>query len=548
MEIFKRLFSYFTPHFYKIILSCICGAVAAGLDLASMWIIKIVIDSTLTKGQKIIYCGILLIGGIFIIKILLEYVEGMINILIERKVIYQLQRRLFAHFQKLPLNKISKYSIGENISRLINDIESLGNIMTSEIYSITNNVVLIIGAVVFLTLIDWKLFLLSIIVMPFALITLYFSRSKFQIFSKRVQEKLGILISFIQDTLSKIIIVKGFLFDGFLNKKFEKINNDYIVSKVHMEKLTRLFMGLVEIITSSLILILIWYGGMAIIQKKITLGELIAFIGYTSYLIGPLMMLGISYLSINEAIGIGRRYFEIIDEPQEDDTNRESLPTEIKEISSQCVGFKYEDKYVLKDINLTIRKGDKVAIIGPSGSGKSTLMLLLSSFYEPTNGVITINGKDMRLIKREDIRKKILYCSSSPMLFNTTVKENLTLGKEIKESQITEACRIACALDFILLLQDGFDTEIGKGINLSAGESQRLALARALLQDPEIFIFDETISSVDNDTQTKIMENLDKKFDSKTIICISHKLLPITFKKIFTMDNGKVYALSEHKK
>ncbi len=545
MKIIKGIFPYLKPYLPKLIFIIFCGGIIAFLELLPIWIIKNIIDKLLaTSSLKILIYGIALLSGIILFKVVFEFITNILIVVVERRFIYNLQEVFFSHILKLPLIKIKNYTTGDNISRITNDIERLGSTVITIANDIVKNVVMVIGAIIFLSIIHWKLFLCSCIALPFLLLTFSLSK-KFQALSKKTQEELAKIVSWLSEVLNKMLLVKTLFAEQILQKKFKDINKGYIKAILREIKLMALLKGGIGIITYVMIFAVLFYGGYEIVHKRLSVGELIAFIGYVSMLIGPLISLGMNYADIQETIGIGNRYFELIDEEGEQE-GKYPLSAITKGIIFNDVSFTYneKDEYVFKNINFIIKKGEKIAIIAPSGTGKTTLVSLILLFYRPTKGFIKIDDHNINIFTLKSLREKIIYCPSLPMLFNASIKENILLGRDpINENKLIEVCQNVYAQGFIEELPLGYNTILQEeGGGLSEGQRQRIALARALLSNPEVLILDEATSSLDPETEGKIMEGLWKMLKDKTIIFVTHKPLPLNMvDKVYTLQNNGIF-------
>ena len=362
---------------------------------------------------------------------------------------------------------------------------------------------------------------------------------------------MAILTSVLQETLSAIRIIKAFTMENYEKKKFKDRNKEYFVAEIRSRRIAALIGPLIGFISSFGVAFIVWFGGKQVIEGVMTTGEFIAFMGGLISLYRPLSKLGDVNSIIQQALASGERIFEILDTPStiKNPPNPIYLSEFKDKIEFRNVSFKYEDEVVLKNINLEIKKGETVALVGPSGAGKTTLANLLARFYDPHEGQILIDGKDLRKVDLSSLRNLLGIVTQSTILFNDTIYNNISYGNpKATEKQIIEAAKAANAHSFIEKLKDGYQTCIQeKGQRLSGGQAQRIAIARALLKNPSILILDEATSEVDSESEALIQEALKRLLKSRTALIIAHRLSTIKdADKIVVLKDGKIIDMGKH--
>ncbi|RLI01011.1 ABC transporter ATP-binding protein, partial [Candidatus Bathyarchaeota archaeon] len=381
----------------------------------------------------------------------------------------------------------------------------------------------------------------------------------FSIFGKKIRpvisksrEYFADITSTLWENISGIRVVRAFATEDYERKKFQKPNNAYYEMMIKATSLRAIFLPLTGLIGGFVMVIVYWLGGMRVIEGRIGIDTLYVFSSYVSMLMRPMGMIGMIWTGYQRMAAAGERVFQIIEtEPEvKDKPNAIELKNIKGHIKFENVYFGYEkDKPILKNINLEIKPGETVALLGPTGSGKSTLIRLLMRFYDVTSGRILVDGHDIRDVKLKSLRRHIGIVSQEIFLFNRTVKENISFGKpDASMDDVIRAAKIAQAHEFITNFPNGYETIIGeRGLNLSGGQRQRIAIARALLLDPKILILDDSTSSVDVDTEYEIQKALNALLKNRTTLVITQRISTIrNADKIIVMDNGEIIEEGDH--
>lgn len=464
------------------------------------------------------------------------------------------RRKVFAHLESLSQGFFEKAQVGKIVSTLVNDIGQVNQLITGGFVTVLADGVTLIGVLIIIFVFkDWRLSLLALSVYPIYIINFLVMRSKLESNASKISELRGVIYSDLQEKLAGVQVVKSYAQERAEVRQYTSLNRDNLNLNVRQNTMGTGLWVRAEVIGAIGTAIVLYFGGRAVIDGTLKQGDLVEFLMLASaYLYAPTVRL----IQLNDQIartqaGL-RRIFEILDtEPAVQSAPDAPLMPPIKgNIRYEDVWFAYEpEQYVLKDINLDIKPGQMIALVGGSGSGKTTIIKLLSRHYDVSKGRITIDGHDLRDVNLESLRRQIGVVLQESLLFHTTIRENLRYGKlDATDEEIIEAARAANLHHVIESLPKGYDTKIGEeGIKLSVGEKQRLAIARALLADPRILVLDEATSSLDSETEALIQDAMDTLMKGRTTFAIAHRLSTIVkADQIVVMEKGVVKEIGNH--
>ena len=493
---------------------------------------------------------------IFFLKNLFFYINNVSLSYVQTKMIVDIRNKLFNHISSLPLSFFHKNKTGELTSITVNDVTNMRTTFTQSIQNLINQPLSLIVMLAMLFMINTKLSLLMLIAAPisFTIVTILVNSIKRKATRSSIQ--IAGLTTILQEMLSGIKIVKSFIAEKKESLKFKKSNNRFFKLIMQQEKLRFLNAPINEMIGGALGAILLWIGGSAVLFPEYQPLEAEKFVRFIIFLFAMLQparkLTGVASI-MQQGIASAERVFSILDVKL---TNEDSNKlTEIKSFNSsiefQNVSFTYEssNKPAIDNVNFTINKGDYVALIGESGAGKSTTIDLLMRFYDPSKGTIKIDGTNLKKISKKSLREHIGIVPQDIILFNDTVKNNISYGFENPNiADIKKAAKAANAFDFINDLPNGFDTIIGeRGAKLSGGQKQRLSIARAIFKNPKILILDEATSSLDSESEQKVKNAIDNLVKDRTVIVIAHRLSTIiNSDKILVFENGSIIDSGKH--
>jgi len=546
---------YLRPYRLSLILAVICIVFVTLTSLIAPWLTgKGLIDKVIVeKNISLLNLIALAFIALVIVKGTFSYLQTYLTSFLGYKIVVDMRNQIFQHLQRLSLSFYKRRRTGEIMSRLINDTNVVQNVLVESIMRLILNIFLVIGVLIFIFYIDWSLSLFILIILPLLVLILGKLGSQIKKFSNLVQMKIADISSIIQEVVGGIEVIKSFVTEKKETQKFQIQNIENFRLNMKRIRFVAILPPLMEILTTIGLAVILWYGGLKVIRGGLTIGELVAFLGYIALAVNPLDRIGRDYSQYQQALACAERMFEILDtEPEIRESPRAIEMPRIKGyIQFRNIFFSYDNKeVVLNDINLDLRPGEKVALVGQSGVGKTTLVSLIPRFYDPTSGSILIDGYEIRNVKLASLRRQIGIVSQETFLFSGTIRDNIAYGKaEVTNEEIVAAAKKANAHNFIMALEKGYATPVGeRGVNLSGGQKQRIAIARAILRDPCILILDEATSAVDAEAEALIQEALQKLMKERTTIVIAHRLSTILrADKIVVLQEGKIEGVGIHK-
>ena len=495
----------------------------------------------------------ILVFLIFLLKNLFWYAQSFLIVRVEQGVIMDLRNKLYSHFHLLPLEYFHGQKTGVLISRITNDITLVRGAVANGFAEALRQIFLLL---VYLSLVfwaSWKLAMIALLLFPPAMLIIGKFGQKVRKSGYLSQEKMGNMTSILQETISGIRVVKAFVMEKFEIKKFMETTRDYFRTMVKLTRIGSLAPPMTEILGVFGAVLLLWFAGKDILTGNLDAGRFFLFLFAMLSLMQPVRTLSNLNIDIQQGLVAGKRIFEVLDVPPKiknypDAIKKESLE---KNVTFNDICFSYDsDKEVLSNISLVVNAGEAVALVGPSGAGKSTLMDLLPRFYDPTSGEIKIDGIELRKIDLGSLRNLMGIVTQETILFNDTIWNNIAYGHEQASGErVYDAAKAANAHDFIMATSKGYQTIIGdRGVKLSGGEKQRLAIARALFKNPPILIFDEATSSLDSESEALVQEAMDRLMKGRTVFVIAHRLSTIqNVDKIIVLDHGRIVQTGDHK-
>lgn len=552
-EIYKRILVFVKPYWKKLFLAMIFMLGVAATSSALAFLVKPALDGIFfEKNYKMLKLMPLAILVAYGLKGVFNFSQEYLMNYVGQKVIVDIRQTLYEHIQRLSLFHFITTPIGQLISRITGDVNILQASVSRAITSIIKDLFTAIGLIGVIFYRDFKLALIAFFILPILFIPIFQFGLKTKHYSYKANVVMGNILSFLKEYFSGIRIVKVFNLEERGKKIFMDENLKFFKNYMKQIKVRAISGPIIEFLSAIAIASVIWYGGKEVIAGNSTPGNFFSFITAMILLYEPIKRLNGSYSTIQEGIGAAKRVFEIIDVDSEMANERPGCK-EIKEfrekIEFKNVSFKYDKDYVLKDFNLTVRKGEKIGIVGSSGGGKSTLVNLLPRFYELKEGSILIDGVDIRDYSLKSLRNIIAMVTQEIILFNATIKENILFGRaDASNDDVIQAAKHANAHNFISKFPDGYDTNIGEmGEILSGGERQRIAIARAFIKDAPIIILDEATSALDTQSEREVQKALDELMEGKTAFIVAHRLSTlINATRIIVLKNGNIIEEGTH--
>jgi subfamily B ATP-binding cassette protein MsbA len=496
----------------------------------------------------------ILIFLIFLVKNLFWYAQSFLIVGVEQGVIMDLRNKLYSHFHLLPLEYFHGQKTGVLISRITNDITLVKGAVANGFAEALRQGFLLLVYLFLVFWASWKLALFALLLFPPAAIIIGRFGQKVKKSSVLTQEKMGSMTSVLQETISGIRVVKAFVMEKFEIKKFTDATKDYFKTMVKLTRIGSLGPPLTEILGVFAAVLLLWFAGKDIVAGNLDPGRFFLFLFAILSLMQPVRSLSQLNIDIQQGLAAAKRIFEVLDtEPKIKDRPEAIRINSLKDkVAFENISFSYDssDKEVLSHINLEVKAGEIVALVGPSGAGKSTLMDLLPRFYDPTFGEIRIDGMDIKQINLRSLRNLMGIVTQETILFNDTVWNNIAYGhNHAPRAEVESAAKAANAHQFLMSMPQKYQTIIGdRGVKISGGERQRLAIARALFKNPPILIFDEATSSLDTESEVLVQEAIDRLMKGRTVFVIAHRLSTIqNADKIVVLEDGRIVQMGDHK-
>ncbi len=557
----KRVFSLFKPHRLEVSLTLITVTVGVLLGLASPFFIKIIIDKGLQTGDtRLIGTYSLLTIAVTLLAALATLLYGYQGVVIGQKIMRKMRNDLFTHLQGMSLRFFTGTRTGDIQTRLISDVAGIQNVVSNTFIDALSNVAIVISAIIAMVILDWRLTVLAVGLIPFFGIIGKWIGDFARDVRKGTQEQTSELNSMMQENLS----VSGALLGKTIGRadvlasKFDVENEKLSKWQVKSSVLQYVFFGMIRIITQIVPALIYWCAGWLISRgdKSITVGMLVAFSALQTRMFFPITGLMSLQVELISSFALFDRIYEYLDMPHDIQDSAEAKPlprgTVKGDVSFEAVGFQYDqgsEDWTLKGISFEAKAGQLVALVGPSGAGKTTVTYLIPRLYDVDAGSVLIDGIDVRNIMMEDLKQAVGMVTQETYLVHTTIAENLRIAKpEAEDEELVAACKAASIHDHIASLPEGYDTVVGeRGYKLSGGEKQRLAIARAILKNPPILILDEATSALDTHSERLIQKSLNSLMKGRTTFAIAHRLSTIlSADLILVINDGQVVERGKH--
>ncbi|MGI6199970.1 MAG: ABC transporter ATP-binding protein [Christensenellales bacterium] len=544
MEILKRILALVKPYRKQTIVGIVLLFAAIGTRLVVPYLTRSIVDDVIEGGQMQLLTGLLIgIAALTVCRAVCTYIRAYLFEDMSQGVMHDMRRDLFRHLNEMSFRFYDQHRIGEIMSRMTGDIDGVRNLLAGGSIQLIENATYFIGSIVLLFTLNVPLTLLLLIVAPFlAWIGIKFRRTIHMAF-RDIREQNAVLNTRAQENISGVRVVKAFAREEYEKEYFQRENFKQRDLQVRSALIWGKFFPMMDVLSGLTPAILLLGGGIMVIQGHMSLGTLVAMTGYIWMITGPMRMLGQMINNVVQAIASAEKIFYYVD-----------LGTDIKDapgavevtdfkghVRFDHVSFRYGDEQVLRDINLDIPAGSTVAIMGATGTGKSSLVNLLGRYYECNEGVVSIDGVDVKDYKLKQLRRQVGCVMQETFLFSETVFENIAFGDpDVSMEQVVAAARAAEAAEFIDTLPEGYDTIVGeRGTGLSGGQRQRVAIARALLYNPGILVLDDATSSVDMETEYEIQKHLETIMKNRTTFIIAHRISSVK-------DADMIVVLQDH--
>jgi ATP-binding cassette subfamily B protein len=548
----RRLGELFFPYWRQEVLVLACILAGSALGLAPALYTKHLIDVSLARhdphglwfdvGGMIAAAAVAAILGVY---------QGYLNSIVGEGIMRDIRTSLVSHLHGMPISFFTNTKTGEIMNRVSSDVDNVDNVVTGTLVQIVTNVATILTTIVTMFVLDWRLSLLALAVVPLMILPLSPVGRRMYLVRRETREKRDQIESLTQETLSisGITLIKSFVREAFEGRRFFRVSSDLMTLEIKLAMVGRWFIAAI----GAMVIVgpaIVWLGGGYLaIYAGLTIGTIVAFVALLGRLYGPASALAGIQVQIVSALAVFERIFEYLDMEVEPSGTR-LLPQVRGDIRFDGVRFAYSpDRTALNGVDLHIEPGQVAAFVGPSGAGKTTITQLVPRFYDPQGGTISIDGIDVREVETHSLRSHIGIVTQETYLFHDTIGSNLRYGREdATQAEIEDAARAANIADFIESLPDRYDTIVGeRGHKLSGGERQRLAIARVLLKDPRILILDEATSALDSENEALIQAAFDKAMRGRTSLVIAHRLSTIlSADVIFVVEQGRIVERGTH--
>lgn len=550
---YKRLLHYLKPVWFRFVVALICMAGVAAVSTGIVWVMKYLIDHALNeKDISALHTGVFLILFSIGLKSILWYIHTYLTSYVSQTAVREMRNDAYEHLYSLSMGFFNEKNSGGILAKLTNDVSMLQVMLANAPTVIVRDGLTVIGLIGYLFYTNWKFTLMCISILPISAFFLVNFGKKSRKAGREGQNKMGDIYGIIHEALAAMPIVKVFQSEAREVAEFKKENRNYFDVMMRLVRVDARSSPIMESVGAVALAIMLWVGGRDVISGAWSLGSFVAFIGAAMSLYNPIKKFATVNVQMQQGFAAGERIFELLDQRGTivDKSGARDVPTLHTGIEFKNVSFAYPNSpTVLNNINLTVKKGDVIALVGASGSGKTTMAQLLLRFYDPSVGAVLMDGVDFRDATIYSLRKQMGVVTQETHLFNDTVFANIAYGRpEATDDEVKAAATAAFAHDFIQAMPNGYQTLIGeRGARLSGGERQRIAIARALIKNPPILVLDEATSALDTVSEQAVQKALDRLLEGRTVFMIAHRLSTVRkADRIIVMNKGRIEEMGSH--
>ena len=553
-RVLLRLLTFLKPYWLQVVFAGALMLMSSAASLVAPYLIKVAIDTNIASGDaRGLVVTSLWLAGALAATYLLSAVQSYLLSWVGQHVLAELRSALVRHLQELSVAYHADHIVGVTISRVINDVDVINELLSQGLITILNDALLLIGTIVVMVAMEPRLAMLTFSVLPLMVVaTVIFSRHARGAY-RETREKVGALVGDIAADIDSMRVIQAYAQESVTQERFESINRENRDAHISAMSLSFMFLPAVDVLGVVATCIVLWAGGVMVARGALTIGTVVAFMSYVNRFFEPIRELSQIYTNLQSATAGGERVLELLD--RRPDVEDRSDAIEIPEIAGRIelvnVSFSYTtETQVLHDVSLTIAPGETIALVGPTGGGKTSIANLMARFYDVDMGAVLIDGHDVRDVTRESLHGQMGSVPQDPFLFSGSIVDNIRFGRpDASDEEVIEVARLANADDFLQNLPDGYDTAVLEGgVNLSVGQRQLICIARALLVGPRILILDEATSSVDTITEALIQAALERLLSGRTAIIIAHRLSTVrNADRIYVIDDGRITEQGTHK-
>ncbi|MEI7694450.1 MAG: ABC transporter ATP-binding protein [Chlorobium sp.] len=551
--IISRLFKYIKPYYRLVAIAVFITVAGSFLGPLRPYLTKIAIDNYIAQGDfKGLTIVSIVLAGAIVLDGIKQYITTWLTQIIGQKAVLDIRMDIFTHLQKLPARFYDRNPIGRLITRTTSDVESLNEMLSSGIITILGDLLQLLFIVVLMAWIDWQLTLIVLAILPLMIYATITFKNRVRVAFQDVLTHNARLNTFFQEHLTGMTIVQLFNREKREAGKYEAINADHRNANIRTVFYFSIYYPLIEVLSSAAAGLVLWYSGFRLLKADLSIGVVVSFVQYIWLFFRPLQHLSDRFNVIQTAITSSDRIIRLLDEKEgiEEQQGLHNLTSFRDCIEFKNVWFAYEsENWILKDISMTIRHGEKIAIVGATGSGKTTLINIIAKLYPFTKGSVTIDGISLQQITEASVRGLVGVVMQDVFLFSGTIRENLAFGNpDVSDEALQEAARVVGADRFIQQLPGGYEYQVlENGTGLSSGQKQLIAFVRALLYNPEILVLDEATSSVDTETESLIDSAIARLMNERTSIIIAHRLSTVQkADRIIVLHKGVIRETGNH--
>ncbi|HEY7127268.1 MAG TPA: ABC transporter ATP-binding protein [Ktedonobacterales bacterium] len=560
-----RLLALLRQYRGRLALAALLLVLTNGLGLIFPLFIRAFLNMVLVQhDEHLLNVTVVILIIVFLVQMALSAFQGYLITALGERLSFDLRTGLFRHLGRLPLSFYDHRRTGELMSRVSNDVTLIQTSLTGNVLPVISQIVMLVGSVAIVLIINWRLTLVVLVMAPLVGLAFSLLGRRINVATKGVQEGLGEAGTVLEEVLSAQRVVKAYAREDYEEQRFTARMGDSLRMALRRARVQGLLGPLTGFIGFTAVVILLWFGGREVLAGRLMAGDLIAFLFYLFMVVGPLTALGNLYAQLQAALAAAERVFVLLDEsvePATADPNAPRMAPIQGQIAFEQVSFAYKSladdaaeepsapRPVLSDVSFEVQPGQVVALVGPSGAGKTTTLALLLRLYEIDAGVISIDGTDIRGVQAQSLREQMAIVQQEPTLFGETIAENIRYGKlDAKDDELRAAALAANALGFIEQLPESMQSLVGeRGVKLSAGQRQRIAIARALLHNPRILLLDEATASLDNESEALVQEALNRLMQGRTTMVVAHRLTTVERADlILVLNDGRIVERGTH--